>query len=78
MRIQEMDMREMGMSGKEQERTGKPSEAFYRVEKQLTIQLIPQKGNERLLGGGPPYPGGWTWRWCSGFTGKRKAAASVY
>ena len=49
MRIQEMDMREMGMSGKEQERTGKPSEAFYRVEKQLTIQLIPQKGNERLL-----------------------------
>ena len=49
MRIQKMDMREMGMSGKEQERTGKPSEAFYRVEKQLTIQLIPQKGNERLL-----------------------------
>ena len=34
MRIQEMDIREMGMSGKEQERTGKPSEAFYRVEKE--------------------------------------------
>ena len=76
MRIQEMDMREMGMSGKEQERTGKPSEAFYRVEKQLTIQLIPQKGNERLLAEVPHIR--WTWRWCSGFTGKRKAAASVY
>ena len=49
MRIQKMDMREMGMSGKEKETPGKPSEAFYKIEKQLTIQLVPQKGNERLL-----------------------------
>ena len=53
MRIQKMDMREIEMNGKEQERTGKPSEAFYRVEKQLTIQLVPQKGNERLLAAVP-------------------------
>ena len=53
MRIQEMDMREMGMSGKEQERMGKPSESFYKIENQLTIQLVPQKGNERLLAAVP-------------------------
>ena len=53
MRIQKMDMREMGMSGKEQERMGKPSESFYKIENQLTIQLVPQKGNERLLAAVP-------------------------
>ena len=50
MRILETDMGERKMDKKnQQDRMGKPSGAFYRAEGHLTIQLLPQKGNEELL-----------------------------
>ena len=52
MRILETDMGERKMDKKnQQDRMGKPSGAFYRAEDHLTIQLLPQKGNEELLAG---------------------------
>ena len=50
MRILETDMGDRKMDKKnQQDGMGKPSEAFYRAEDHLTIQLLPQKGNEELL-----------------------------